>query len=328
MNIVRKPIYPNTNNICNNRNVHEYTPYILCDNECVIDESWYYTLTDYCKLLINQRIHNNFKLGNVIVPHAFQFDNECKFLNIMYKCYIDSFDYNIWYQWLVDHSITNIPNGVKMIYMNSQVKCLFTEMYHKNQPIDKNNDMVLQLMNDVAKNMDNGQHYFVRMSSTSGKNEKYVRPFNDASDIVSHIASMKLFVDQEYIRDKDSFIILIPWNDQIESKYEFRIFVVDNRLVAVSQQNSKELYNYSQKELKIIQHALNNITFINNGLYNTYVGDVYVDIINGICKLIEINPFGASSGAGAALFHWIDDYDLLHGMKQEVEFRYLSIINY
>lgn len=39
---------------------------------------------------------------------------------------------------------------------------------------------------------------------------------------------------------------------------------------------------------------------------------------------IEPNGFGAEYSAGSALYHWIDDYDLLNGDKDYVEFRYTS----
>ena len=73
-----------------------------------------------------------------------------------------------------------------------------------------------------------------------------------------------------------------------------------------------------------MQYSLNNITFLDKVCYDTYVGEVYVDLENGICHLIELNPFGCLD---AALFNWIDDYDLLHGLSQP-EFRYLSVINF
>jgi hypothetical protein len=116
----------------------------------------------------------------------------------------------------------------------------------------------------------------------------------------------------------------MPWNNNLQERYEFRIFVVNYKLVGASQQNTKQLYSYSSKELKMIEKALNNITFLTTIPYINYIADVYCH--NGICYLIEVNPFGAHSGAGSSLFHWIDDYKLLHGYS-DPELRYLSIIN-
>ena len=58
--------------------------------------------------------------------------------------------------------------------------------------------------------------------------------------------------------------------------------------------------------------------------YNDYVMDVFVDIMteDKASKkremkvfIIEINPFGAGSSSGSALFEWKTDYDLLYGQN-------------
>ncbi len=331
--LIRKPIYPIKNSICNNRNVHEYTPYVIINGENVIDLKWWESLSDYCKSIICERTNNNFKLDNVIIPHDFQFDNENKFLTIMYKCYIDSFDYNIWYSYLETNQVINTPQNVILIPISTELKRIFVELYKSNEKYsdDINDEELKQFKNNIEMQMDNNTQYFIRLSSTSGKNEKSVKPFSNACEIISHIASVKLFVEQEYNREnKESYLILMPWNNNINDKYEFRIFVVGNKLTAISQQNARKLYHYSSEELDIIEYALNNITFVKSVPYKTYVGDVYININTQTCHLIELNPYGAHSGAGAALFNWIDDYNVLHGTQNDLapEFRYLSIINY
>ena len=206
-------------------------------------------------------------------------------------------------------------------------------MYDKNVPYAQypysTSNYLQEFKNVISDILKPNTEYFVRLSSTSGKNEKSVKPFTTTEDIISHIASVKLFVDQEYRRDKISSLIIMPWNDQIDDRYEFRIFVVDGILTAASQQNARELYNYSAEELESIEYALNHISFLNDAVCKTYVADVYIDVDDRTCHLIEINSFGVHSGAGAALFHWITDYDILHGLNDgPPELRYLSIINF
>ena len=70
------------------------------------------------------------------------------------------------------------------------------------------------------------------------------------------------------------------------------------------------------------------IEFINKVTYNTFIADVYIDMDNIVCHLIELNPFGAHSGAGASFFNWKHDYHQLCGLNENVELRYLSVINY
>lgn len=39
-------------------------------------------------------------------------------------------------------------------------------------------------------------------------------------------------------------------------------------------------------------------------------------------QLVELNPFGATTGCGSALFHWIRDAKMLYGLeKEDVEIR-------
>lgn len=51
-----------------------------------------------------------------------------------------------------------------------------------------------------------------------------------------------------------------------------------------------------------------------------FVFDIF-EASNGEMQLLEINPFGAMSGCGSCLFHWIEDGPLLYGAQEEVEVR-------
>jgi hypothetical protein len=330
--LLRNPSYPDHNRICNNRNLHEYAPYIITDNGNVIDTEWWKSLSGYCQELIIERTNNNFSIKKISMPHNFQFDNKEKFLSTVYRCYLDSFDYHRWH----NPNLINGPKNVSLVPITTQLKEIMLDIYASQKSYCdyikdikvENIEILKSFEKEINKVLEANPNteYFIRLSSTSGKNEKSVEPFSTSLDIISHISSVKLFVDQEFKRfEKDTYLIIMPWNNNIEPRSEFRIFVVNDKLTAVSQQNRHDLYQYSKKELKIIEHALNDITFLTNTPYGTFVGDVYIDLESKTCKLIELNPFGAHSGAGASLFNWIDDYDILHGNSQP-EFRYLSII--
>ena len=329
----RVPIYPNIiRSNYNNNNIHEYDPYLQNENEnlTIIDADWWNSLTYYIKKLIEMRLNNKFKLGQITIPHELsQSTNDNKNLKIIYQSYLDGFDYNVWYT----DNIPNGPKNVKIIHIPDTIKKILFSIYMKeiSRSTDKNdinmNVDIYAFKNEINKNMEIGKEYFVRLSSTSGKNVKQIDSFTNADDIISHLVSNKLFVTQEYCRDKDTYLILVPWNDIIDSRCEFRIFVVNNKLTAASPQKFWELHQYSSEELKSIEHALSNISFINSVIYHTFVADIYVNMETQTCHLIELNPFGAHCGAGSSLFNWITDYDVLHGLSQP-ELRYLSIINY
>ena len=326
--MLRQPISPNIRfSDYNNNNLHEYDPYIIDDdNEVSIDSSWWGSLTDYIKELISIRLHDNFNLVTLKIPH--DIPNEDSRLLIIYQSYIDGFDYNVWYPLTTNFNIS----GVKMIHIPDVLKKSFLKTPNKN--------MVTNFLKNVYDLVDQNQKYFVRLSSTSGKNEKAIKPFtfNEQypDELIKHLTSMNLFATREYKRDKDTFLICIPWNNSIDDRCEFRIFVVNNKLTAASPQKWWEVHNYSPKELKAIETALNNCTFIVNDVYKTFVADVWIDMKNKTCSLIEFNPFRAHCGAGSSLFNWETDWDILHGINSHSTssppitpiLRYLSIINY
>lgn len=318
--IRRKPMPLNTNTqLCNNNNIHEFAPYILTDDgKLIIDQDWFNSLTDYIKDLIDKKLKDKYILDKVIIPHIYQIDNQDRLLTIVYQSYLDGFDYNIWYS-------PDIPNGPKNVTIiqisDSEKKAL----------LNKNVSSLIGLEKQISDKMINGNLYFIRLSSTSGKNEKPVRPFEKPKDIVEHLMSVKLFADREYNRDKDTCLIMMPWQQIISNRCEFRIFVVNNKLTAASPQIYWKEHSYTTDELEVFQEVLSNIPFINKVIYNTYVADVFIDIDTKQCHLIELNPFGPASGAGSSLFNWISDYDILHGLNNEnneAELRYLSIINF
>ncbi|KAG5756271.1 hypothetical protein H9Q72_000963 [Fusarium xylarioides] len=49
--------------------------------------------------------------------------------------------------------------------------------------------------------------------------------------------------------------------------------------------------------------------------------DVFYDETDETLQLVELNVFGARSGCGSCLFHWINDWDQLYGHCERVEFR-------
>jgi len=322
--IKRNPIPTNFNpQNYNNHNLHEYTPYIIKDEQVIIDETWYNSLSKYIQQLISTRLKDKFTLGQVTVPHEYQVDNQLKQLTTIYHAYIDGFDYHVWYS----PYIPNGPQSVKLIHIPDTTKKVLLQMHDTRKYIP--NVHLSKLERKIQKHMMPNTSYFVRLSSTSGKNEKSVEPFDSPYKIIMHLSSVKLFVDQEFKRDKDTYLILVPWQNKIDTRNEFRIFIHNKKLVAASPQKYWELNQHSQEELEAIEYALTYIKFIDQVSYDTFVADVYIDIETRICQLIELNPFGAHSGAGASLFNWETDYDLLHGKNHDqIELRYVSAINY
>ena len=52
-----------------------------------------------------------------------------------------------------------------------------------------------------------------------------------------------------------------------------------------------------------------------------FVFDMYEDPSTQGVRLIELNDFGAMSGCGACIFHWIEDARVLYGVSEGIEVR-------
>lgn len=292
----------------NTGNHYEYTPYIVDEsNVVVIDRVWFGSLSHYIQDLLKLRV--KFELAQVDVPHPSQRENEQ--LRVVYQTLWDGFDYNVWYS----PALCGGASGVKMMLLDDSVKQLMLAQ----QALPR------EVVSQIESMIEEDKQYFVRLSSTSGKNYTPLRPYTSANQIVSLLSTCKAYVDKEYKRNKPTYLILVPWNDSIDSRNEFRMFVVNRRVTAASPQRWGEIHNYSQDELEEFQDVLSNASFIQHVPHATFVADVY--IAKQQCHLIELNAFGAHSGVSSSLFHWVEDFDLLHGKTKYGEFRYLSIIN-
>ena len=74
---------------------------------------------------------------------------------------------------------------------------------------------------------------------------------------------------------------------------------------------------------RILAHAssLPDHSVLRNMRTEEFVFDVFKESKGGEVQLLEINPFGATSGCDSCLFHWIDEADLLYGNSAQVGVR-------
>lgn len=100
----------------NNNNLHEYDPYVVHNEEILIDGDWWDTLTLFTQNQIKSKV-KNFQLGKVETPHDPQ-SNQNNDLHNIYEAYLDGFDYHLWY----NKDIPNGPKGVKMVHLTDDVK--------------------------------------------------------------------------------------------------------------------------------------------------------------------------------------------------------------
>ena len=274
-------------------------------------------MNDYAKQLIEKRLNAvdaHIIFTKVHVPHKWPGTRRSPVCYAIYTGYIDSFDYHIWAKDAkVNATCIKIPDSIKL----ELAEC---------QQLDKkpSSAIVDWIVKTWDENTVLGQNYFARLSSTSGKNEKAPFPIKNATDLIHYLCrSNYILLNREYaVKEKDSYLILQPWKE-IDKRFEFRAFFRDGRVICASQQFISRNFDYTQEELDIFQEALSELSFPNIK-YIEWCADLYWD--GEKMQLIECNPYGAHSGAGAGLFNWEDDQDVFSG-KKPGEFRYIHVLD-
>jgi hypothetical protein len=113
------------------------------------------------------------------------------------------------------------------------------------------------------------------------------------------------------------------------------VFVCDGKVTALSQQHlydvNKLLCNKSEIEVKNIatrwvRKVLDyyNSTIRSKVPLTRCVIDIAI-LDNDEMYFIETNTFGTEYASGSSLFGWKEDYDILYGLTDQVEFRWTSL---
>ena len=174
----------------------------------------------------------------------------------------------------------------------------------------------------------NSSHYFVRCENVSLKYGQHgIGPYHSLKMIIESLVSCieghkPIYHDTTYI-----VVYLLPFIP-MEPHKEFRVFVHNNRITAISQQDVHSVFkelndNVITEYYKIVsEYFYQNINYLITEKQN-YTYD-FVILPDGKPYFIEMNSFGPQYAAGSALFHWITDYDLLHQdiCNPKVYFRY------
>jgi hypothetical protein len=173
-------------------------------------------------------------------------------------------------------------------------------------------------------------NWFVRTEKVSLKYGKHgAGPYNNLRDIIESLVSSLPGHDCFNPEDRSLKIYLLPWIDMSLEK-EFRVFVYNNEITAISSQNIYKVNNWlnSMTNNQIEGTVKDLIAFFHENVRDklTYLNSYVMDIVlleAGNFYFIEPNTFGKSYSSGSALFQWINDHDELHD-PNHVELRYTS----
>lgn len=172
--------------------------------------------------------------------------------------------------------------------------------------------------------------YFIRTEHTSLKDG--IHGVGSYTSLKTIIESICTCTPTHYPIHKDDTVLniyLMEWKD-FDKDNEFRVFVFDNHITAISSQ-----FVY-RKNNSFSNKTDNDSTKFVVGINKFFKENIKEKLVNkgnytfDLCitnddrfYFIEPNPFGKDYAAGSSLFHWIHDSNvLLNKNKNEIEFRY------
>lgn len=231
-----------------------------------------------------------------------------------------------------DYSSIMIPKKHLLWMVDAQKIGCITGSFPKSYE-EELNDTVTELskLDDIVKNL---SPCFIRTETVSLKYGLHGSgPYNNLRSIIESLVTST----SGHLPVKDAScdlkLYIIPWEERVSSSYmrEFRVFVHDKKIRAVSQQHiydvNTELNNMNDKEVNAkVDRWLNSlipcITMIIDKIDISFALDI---ILLGSDDLIpypiELNSFGKEYASGAALFCWEHDYNILYN-SDEIHFRY------
>lgn len=203
---------------------------------------------------------------------------------------------------------------------------------------DENLDELCKFMdkNNFIKGIfDHGEKYFVRTDDVSLKYGcNGAGPYINFRQIVESLVSSSFAhapISEKTPTDKPLKLYLMKWIENMPEDTEFRVFVNNNKITAISQQHLYQINKVLQSsddKTTLIQKWIKIITdYFENTIKKkiTHISSYCIDIviINDMPYFIEINCFGKEYAAGSALFHWLIDEKILYG-DGNVYFRYVE----
>lgn len=197
--------------------------------------------------------------------------------------------------------------------------------------------------------------FFARLDTCSLKDaligDGYIK---DVNDLWTRLAtSARGMSGIRSLRDLDRsmrvYIYLFPWSTHMKTELEYRVYCppphaeekksamsAEAKISAISQYcwhtawyhasaSSDEHENIAYRLLESCQvlhkKILSHPSMTDHLKSRGFVFDVIEDPNTQDVQLIELNDFGAMTGSGACLFHWVRDAKLLYGLEEKFEVR-------
>lgn len=298
MNIQRVCSVPNNNNL------HSLRPYARqAGSIYIVRRSWWITCSSWFRRQARARftVYLTDKVNTICSNQD---------INAMYRLFHESYDYQRWWTpELVPHA--------QVVALTRQDKTYIRDICAGRITLsDPRLDSVYHKLSTGLQALPEWPSVsaFVRTSRGSGKRGKTPRPCLTAYDVLTYLTSNTWFWQNEWEHmHRSTAVVLIPWNTNITPHNEFRLFVWNRNVVALSPSYCYDIHVYSGNELRCIYQALQRVSFLDSICFQNWTADVWLDWNTHTMHLIEANPYGAHSGCGSALFDWEADQSQMSG---------------
>ncbi len=173
--------------------------------------------------------------------------------------------------------------------------------------------------------------WFVRSDRVSLKEGMHgIGPYKNIKNIIESMVTASPGHTCFNEKDTSCTIYFMNWQN-INPDKEFRVFVYQNEITAVSAQHLYSINEWmntlTDEQITVIINKI--LTFFETDIKDkmSYLENYTFDFAfiepNDQPYFIEPNGFGRYYAAGSALYHWIYDHDTLHE-SEIIEFRYVN----
>jgi hypothetical protein len=221
-----------------------------------------------------------------------------------------------------------IDDMVELIWMKqvaqiSEQTGKFSELYR-----EELNDF-LNKYSPMYQHLFDGTGYFVRSENVSFKYGQHgIGPYYSLKEIIESCVSCVKGHRPIYPDTTSITLYLLEWVN-IKPYDEYRVFVSNNKISAISQQHLHNVYPELNNNQQIIQTLKNIYDYFESNIKHVITNtDSYTydfAFVNDNLEpfFIEQNSFGKEYAAGSALYHWLIDENILYGKHENtIYFRY------
>jgi len=313
--------------ILNTSNYHEYAP-IRFNNlsDLIFDKVLWLKIQDKW---IGKEIIKTF--GNPLLENNVKYNREPDDDTLYWKIYHLFNEWtsgNQWYNIIPNSIIIEISQKELDILIQISNELISYDEYYKthlecdnNEELNcDNNEEFDDILPEIICNLKNkmsGIGYFVKTQDTSTKKDYTPIPVYTPYDALVHILSSKQCNKSLKMSNinKTKYLLLSPWKN-ISADNEFRVFVIDDKIAGISQQNVNKIsdvminkWSCVAEDIYIgVEKLYDNIKNLlpYEYQYDQCCLDIWIEEIDGciIANLIEINGRGLWGSSGSSLYCW------------------------